>query len=64
MLHGGLVAEGILRVRVSNGAVVDEEHIDLGRRIRDVKVADDGAIWVITEHEDGEVLRLTPEEEV
>jgi aldose sugar dehydrogenase len=62
MLNGGLIAEGILRVRVSNGEVVDEEHIDLGRRIRDVKVADDGAIWVITEHEDGEVLRLTPAE--
>jgi aldose sugar dehydrogenase len=62
MLHGGLVAEGILRVRVSNGEVVDEEHIDLGRRIRDVKVAADGAIWVITEHEDGEVLRLSPDE--
>jgi glucose/arabinose dehydrogenase len=63
MLNGGLVSEGILRLRVSDGQVVEEEHIDLGRRIRDVKVADDGAIWVLTEHEDGEVLRLTPAEE-
>jgi aldose sugar dehydrogenase len=63
MLNGGLVSEGILRVRVSDGEVVEEEHIDLGRRIRDVKIAGDGAIWVITEYEDGEVLRLTPAEE-
>ncbi len=62
MLNGGLVAQAIVRVRVSNGEVVEEEWIDLGRRIRDVEVADDGAIWVITEHEDGEVLRLTPAE--
>lgn len=60
LLNGGLAAKGIVRVRVSNGEVVEEEWIDLGRRIRDVEVADDGAIWVITEHEDGEVLRLTP----
>lgn len=63
LLSGGLAAKGIVRVRVSNGEVVEEEWIDLGRRIRDVEVADDGAIWVITEHEDGEVLRLTPAEE-
>ena len=33
---------------------------DMERRIRDVKVAEDGSIWLLTEHEDGEVLRLTP----
>jgi aldose sugar dehydrogenase len=59
MLVGGLVAEGLVRVRLGNGAVASEEWIEIGRRIRDVEIHD-GSIWVITEHEDGEVLRLTP----
>jgi aldose sugar dehydrogenase len=60
MLIGGLVAEGIVRVRLRDGAVVEEEWLEIGRRIRDVHVHD-GSIWVLTEHEDGEVLRLTPQ---
>jgi hypothetical protein len=31
------------------------------RRIRDVAIDSKGAIWLVTDHEDGEVLRLTPE---
>jgi aldose sugar dehydrogenase len=60
MLHGALQGEGIIRTRIENGKVAEEEWISLGRRIRDVQVAPDGAIWLITEHEDGEILRLTP----
>lgn len=61
MLIGGLVTEGIVRVRLEEGAVTDEEFIEIGRRIRDIHVGPDGAIWVLTEHEDGEVLRLAPD---
>jgi aldose sugar dehydrogenase len=60
LLIGGLVAEGVVRVRFDqDGAVVEEEWIEIGRRIRDVHVHD-GALWVLTEHEDGELMRLTP----
>jgi aldose sugar dehydrogenase len=59
MLIGGLYAESIIRVRVQGEAVVDEEWIEIGRRIRDVHVRD-GSIWLLTEHEDGELLRLRP----
>ena len=59
MLIGGLQAEGIVRVRVDGDEVIEEEWITLDRRIRDVQVADDGALWLITEHEDGEVLRVS-----
>lgn len=61
MLIGGLGAEGIVRVRLEEGSVSDEEVIEIGRRIRDVQIGPDGAIWLLTEHEDGEILRLTPE---
>jgi aldose sugar dehydrogenase len=59
MLIGGLVAESVVRVRLEEGAVVEEEWIEIGRRIRDVHLHD-GALWLLTEHEDGEVLRLRP----
>jgi aldose sugar dehydrogenase len=61
MLIGGLMTEGIVRVRLEGGSVTDQEMIEIGRRVRDVQVGPDGAIWLLTDHEDGEVLRLTPE---
>lgn len=61
MLIGGLVTEGIVRVRLEEGSVAQEEPIEIERRIRDVQIGPDGALWLLTEHEDGEVLRLTPE---
>lgn len=66
LLHGGLVAEGLIRTRISNGKVVEDEHMlaDLGRRIRDVQVDEKGAIWLLTEHDDGEVLRIVPEDSI
>ena len=65
MLIGGLTARALVRVSVDGSEVTGEEWMleDLNRRIRDVQVADDGAIWLLTEHEDGEVLRLTPARE-
>ncbi|WP_185961339.1 PQQ-dependent sugar dehydrogenase [Telmatospirillum sp. J64-1] len=60
MLIGALVGQGIMRVAISGDQVAEEELIELGRRIRDVEIAADGSIWALTEHEDGEVLRLTP----
>jgi glucose/arabinose dehydrogenase len=61
-LHGGLGARALVRTRMENGRVVQEEWMlrDLDRRIRDVRVHRDGSVWLLTEHEDGEVLRLTP----
>jgi glucose/arabinose dehydrogenase len=66
LLHGGLVAEGLIRTRIVNGKVEQNELMlaDLGRRIRDVEVDGEGAIWLVTDEEDGEVLRLVPEEPV
>lgn len=61
LLHGGLTARALVRTRIENGQVVQEEWMlrDLDRRIRCVTVDREGAIWLLTEHEDGEALRLT-----
>lgn len=63
LLIGGLMTEGIVRVRLGpDGSVLEQEEMltEVGRRIRDVQVAPDGSVWVITEHADGEVLRISP----
>lgn len=62
MLIGGLAGQALVRLSLEGQEVTGEEWMleDMERRIRAVKVADDGAIWLLTEHEDGEVLRLIP----
>ncbi|WP_230534111.1 PQQ-dependent sugar dehydrogenase [Microvirga roseola] len=60
MLIGGLTAQGVVRLTLEGQDVADEERIPLGQRIRDVKQGPDGAIYVLTDEDDGEILRLTP----
>ena len=61
LLIGGLGAVGIVRLKLENGKVVDEERIELGARIRDVDQAPDGSIIVLTDDDDGKILRLRPQ---
>jgi glucose/arabinose dehydrogenase len=60
ILIAGLGTLGIVRLEIQNGTVVHEERIELGRRIRDVEQAPDGAIYVATDDSDGRLWRLTP----
>ncbi len=59
LLTGGLMTEGIVRQRIANSKVIEHEHIEIGQRIRDVQLADDGSIWLLTDEKDGQVLRLS-----
>ncbi|GEP09108.1 PQQ-dependent sugar dehydrogenase [Methylobacterium gnaphalii] len=56
---GGLVSEGLVVLKLAGDTVVTEERVPLDRRIRDVKVGADGAIYAVTEGENGEILKLT-----
>jgi aldose sugar dehydrogenase len=60
MLIGGLMTEGVVRVTLEGGEVVGEEAIELGHRIRDVRLGPDGALWLVSDEENGRVLRLSP----
>jgi glucose/arabinose dehydrogenase len=60
VLVGGLVSEGIVRLTLDGRTVTDEERIDLDARVRQVRQGPDGAVYVLTDHEDGALLRLTP----
>ena len=59
-LLGGLSSKALIRLALDGDRVTDEERIDMGRRIRDVIESPDGAILVLTDGKDGELLRLTP----
>ncbi len=59
-LIGGLRSEGLVRVVFkADGAAHQADRWSLGRRIRDVAVAPDGAVWVIEDGADAGLLRLT-----
>lgn len=60
LLIGGLVAKGVVRVTHDGDKVTGEERIPLGHRIRDVIQASDGSVLVLTDEDDGAILRLSP----
>jgi glucose/arabinose dehydrogenase len=61
VLIAGLNTRALVRLRLQGERVVGEERFALGLgRIRDVAQAPDGAIWIVTDEDDGRVLRLTP----
>ena len=59
-LIAGLGGKHLVRLVIENDKVVGEQRLllGLGERIRDVAVARDGAVWVITDEEDGKLVRL------
>lgn len=59
-LVGGLVSRGIVRLTLDGRKVTGEERIGLGVRVRDVRQGPDGAVYVLTDEDDGKILRLTP----
>ena len=60
LLIAGLAGKNVTRLVLEGDRVVGEERLltGLNERIRDVAVASDGAVWVITDEEDGKLVRL------
>jgi glucose/arabinose dehydrogenase len=59
---GGMGAERLVRLELTNDRVTGEEHLlaDRGQRIRDVRQGPDGALYVVTDEDDGELWRIAP----
>jgi len=57
---GALKMRKLVRLRIQDGAVIEEEDLlaDLGARIREVRDGPDGALWILTDSPDGTVYRL------
>ena len=60
LLVAGLKERHIARLVIEGDRVVGEERLltDLGDRIRDVAVGPDGAVWAITDEDNGKLVRL------
>ncbi|MGB3226199.1 MAG: PQQ-dependent sugar dehydrogenase [Desulforhopalus sp.] len=59
ILIGGLTTQEVVRLVMKDSKVIEEERLSLPKRIRDVDVAPDGSIYVLTDHDDGNVWRIT-----
>jgi len=59
---GALSARALVRLELNGQRVVHEERLleDLGARIRDVRVGPDGFLYLLTDEDDGKLLRLEP----
>ena len=57
---GALAERNLIRLQLDGERIVGEERllVDLGERIRDVRVGNDGAVYVLTDADDGRLLRL------
>ena len=60
MLLGGLSSQSLIRLTFRDNRLANEERMYLGKRIRDVIQAPDGAVLLLTDGPKGELLRLTP----
>jgi glucose/arabinose dehydrogenase len=62
---GGLASTALVRLEIEGDAVTGEERLleDLGLRIRDVAQGPDGSIHVVTDEDNGEILRIAPSDE-
>ena len=61
---GALKLQHLARLDLEGNEVVGEEKLltDLGERIRDVRQGPDGYLYVLTDSEEGRILRLRPAE--
>jgi len=63
LITGGLSGQVAVRLDMEGDAVVGEERLFEGQlgRIRDVRVGADGAIYLLTDAENGQLIRVAPE---
>ncbi len=62
LLLGALADRNLIRLTLDGNKIVGEERLlgELGKRIRDVRVAGDGKVYVLTDEDDGQLLELVP----
>jgi glucose/arabinose dehydrogenase len=62
LLLGALADRNLIRLTLDGDKITGEERLlgDLGKRIRDVRVANDGKVYVLTDEDDGQLLEVVP----
>lgn len=63
LLVGALASRQVHRVTLKNGSAQEEDILfeELDKRIRDVETGPDGAVYLLTDHKEGQVLRVIPQ---
>ncbi len=61
---GSLAERNLVRLSLKGDAIVSEERLlnEIGERVRDVRIGPDGSVYVLTDENDGKLLRLAPPE--
>ena len=60
LFAGALVSKDVVRIKIENNKAVIQESIPIGQRVRDVRQGKDGLIYILTDEQDGQLIRLEP----
>jgi len=60
LFSGGLVGQDVRRIVLDGNDVAGQETIPIAERVRAVKQGPDGLLYVLTDEEDGELVRIEP----
>ena len=61
LFAGGLVLEQVRRIDLDGTSVVKVETLTIGKRVRDVRQGPDGLLYLLTDEERGELIRIEPD---
>ena len=59
VIIGGLTTKEVVRLVFDGATVKEEDRLSMPGRVRDVEIAPDGSIYVLTDEDDGKVLRIS-----
>ena len=60
LLAGGLVSKSVIRIKIQGNQAVVQETIPVGQRVRDVRQGKDGFVYILTDEQAGQLIRLEP----
>ena len=62
LFSGGLASMDIRRIALDkDGKVVSQDRLAIGQRVRDVRQGPDGHLYLITDEDNGKLMRIVPE---
>ncbi len=60
LFAGALVSKEVVRIKIEANKTVIQENIPIGQRVRDVRQGKDGFIYILTDEQAGQLIRLEP----
>jgi aldose sugar dehydrogenase len=61
LFAGGLVSQDVRRINLDTaGNVLGQQQIKIGQRVRDVRQGPDGLLYLLTDEQNGQLIRLEP----